>query len=399
MTIAERWLLPDGMQDLLPSQAHQLEQLRRRLIDSWQLCGYDYVVPPTAEFIESLLSGTSRDLDGHTFRVMDPLTGRQMGIVADLTQQIARIDAHAHAREGVARYCYAAPVLRTQPQGALGLRHLMQAGCELFGHNSIMADAEVIVLLLNSLVAEGASNLTLDLGHVGVHKKLLALADLSPAESLALNDMLRRRAVPELNAWQAGRNEACQALAQLHQLAGGMDVLSKLQQLAEQFPSLQSCYQRLHNVAMALKPQLGQGVNLHIDLAEVRGLSYHSGLVFSVFAANMGQPIAEGGRYDNTGEVYGRARPATGFSIDIRALASLILRPDARAAERILAPQDDCPELARLIHELRAQGQTVVPDLQATDVNLAHYTHQIVKRAQAWQVQALLPAERQSTDG
>ncbi len=391
MTIAERWLLPDGMQDLLPSQAHQLEQLRRRLIDGWHLSGYDYVVPPTAEFLESLLSGTSRDLDLQTFKIIDPLSGRQMGIVSDLTQQIARIDAHAYVSEGIARYCYAAPVLRTQPCGPLGLRHLMQAGCELFGQNNTQADAEVILLMLASLLREGATNLTLDLGHVGIYHRLLKRAELNELEVRQLHDMLKRRAIPELQAWQQGRNAACQALAKLPSLVGGLEVLPKLESWLTEFPELASCHKRLQQVLTAIAPQLSDDIQLHLDLAEIRGLSYHSGLVFSVFAANMGQPIAEGGRYDNTGEVYGRARPATGFSIDIRALASLIL-PKNKQQARVLAPQDDCPRLVELIAKLRAEQQVVLRTLDGS-MQDAQHTHQIIKVDNAWTVQAVAEVE------
>lgn len=391
MTIAERWLLPDGMQDLLPSQAHQLEQLRRRLIDGWHLFGYDYVVPPTAEFLESLLSGTSRDLDMQTFKIIDPLSGRQMGVVSDLTQQVARIDAHAYASEGVARYCYAAPVLRTQPCGPLALRHLMQAGCELFGQNNAQADAEVILLLINSLIREGAKDLTLDLGHVGIYHRLLKRAALSDQESKQLHDLLKRRAIPELQLWQQGRNAACQALAALPSLAGGADVLAKLASWVVDFPELDSCLHRLQQVLAAVEPHLQADLHLHIDLAEMRGLSYHSGLVFSVFAANMGKPIAEGGRYDNTGSVFGRARAATGFSIDIRALASLIL-PKNQSQVRILAPQDRCADLAALVARLRAEQQVVLTSLDGSLQDAAH-THRIVKEDNAWQVQAVAEVE------
>ncbi|WP_158583813.1 ATP phosphoribosyltransferase regulatory subunit [Salinibius halmophilus] len=379
MTIAERWLLPDGMEDVLPAEAARVEYLRRMLLDLWRVHGYQQVAPPPAEFLESLITGTSRDLDLQTFKLIDQLTGRQLGLSTDVTQQVARIDAHANPTPGPARYSYCKSVLRTRPTAANNQRAVQQIGCELFGSPVLNADKEIIGLLLTTLEQAESHSLTLDLGHMGVQRALLAQADLNSEEVKELTDMLRRRALPELAKWREGRSGAAAMLASLDRLSGGSEVIAQAKvRLAEFGDDIANALADLGEI-IAYVEQRWPSVNIHIDLAEVRGWAYHTGLMFSVFAPAIGRPIAEGGRYDATGQVFGKARPATGFTIDLRGLVST--SPVTVAGERIFAAHD-VPE--DVVAQWRARGNVVVQALSDETAVLAGCTSELVQVSGEW---------------
>lgn len=379
MTIAERWLLPDGMEDVLPAEAARVEHLRRMLLDLWRVHGYQQVAPPPAEFLESLITGTSRDLDLQTFKLIDQLTGRQLGLSTDVTQQVARIDAHANPSSGPARYSYCKSVLRTRPTAANNQRAVQQIGCELFGSQALNADKEIIGLLLTTLEKANSKTLTLDLGHMGVQRALLAQAQLDSDEVKVLTDMLRRRALPELAKWRADKTGAAAMLASLDRLSGGVEVIAKAQEaLAPYGDSIATALADLADIVAFVQAQWPD-INIHIDLAEVRGWAYHTGLMFSVFAPAVGRPIAEGGRYDATGQVFGKARPATGFTIDLRGLVCTST-VDVNG-QRIFADQN-VP--ANVVAQWRAEGYVVVQALADESAAVAGCTEELVQVSGEW---------------
>lgn len=379
MTIAERWLLPDGMEDVLPAEAARVEHLRRMLLDLWRVHGYQQVAPPPAEFLESLITGTSRDLDLQTFKLIDQLSGRQLGLSTDVTQQVARIDAHANPSPGPARYSYCKSVLRTRPSAANNQRAVQQIGCELFGSAALNADKEIIGLLLTTLEQANSCDLTLDLGHMGVQRALLAQADLDSEAVKTLTDMLRRRALPELAQWRQGKAGASAMLASLDKLSGGVDVIANAQHVLAEFgDDIAQALADLQSIIEFVQAHW-PAVNIHIDLAEVRGWAYHTGLMFSVFAPGVGRPIAEGGRYDATGQVFGKARPATGFTIDLRGLVST--SSIVVSGERIFAAHN-VP--AEVVAQWRADGKVVVQALADENASLAGCTSELVQVSGEW---------------
>ena len=362
--LIDRWLLPEGIEEVLPPEARRLECLRRRLLDLYDRWGYELVMPPLIEYLESLLTGTGNDLDLQTFKLTDQLTGRLMGVRADMTPQVARIDAHQLRREVPTRLCYMGTVLHTRPDGFAGSRSPLQVGLELYGHPGVEADLEVLTLMVESLRETGLTEPYLDLGHVGVYRALAREAGLDARREEALYDVLQRKAVPELEAlfgeWKLA-GPLADALRALVDLNGGAEVMDEARRrLAAGGDTVMAALDQLQRLAESAAARLGTEV--HFDLAELRGYNYHTGVVFAAFVPGRGRAIAQGGRYDDIGRVFGRARPATGFSTDLKTLAAL--SPEAPPAPgAILAPADGDPALAEAVARLRAGGERVITAL------------------------------------
>lgn len=362
MTVADRWLLPDGVEEILPEDARRIEELRRQLLDLFHVWGYELVIPPLVEYTESLLIGLGSDVDLHSFKVIDQLSGRLMAVRPDITPQVARIDAHSLGRDGIVRLCYAGSVLHTRARSPLASRTPIQLGAELYGEPGIAADVEVVCLMLETLAAAGVDSLCLDLGHVGIYRALIAAAGLAAAEESALFDALQRKARTEIQALcdrhiaDAKLQTMIVALASLH---GDVAVLAEARsQLADGPPAIAEALDQLAYVADAVAHR-ATGAQCYFDLGELRGYHYHTGLVFAAYSPGHGQAIANGGRYDHIGEVFGRARAATGFTTELQTLARLG-RNGHVAASRIFAPHSDDADLLDAIARLRADGEVVV---------------------------------------
>ena len=320
-----KWILPEYIEDILPAEAERMESLRRTLLDHFRAHGFRLVQPPLVEHLDSLLTGTGHDLDLQTFKVVDPMSGRLLGVRADITPQVARIDAHLLNEAGITRLCYAGSVLRTTA-GIGETREIAQIGCELFGEAGIAGDTEVVLLLLSSLAAAGAGALHLDLGHVGVYRALAAGAGIgSDSEDAELFDALRTKDVPTVTALTAKLAPAWRdALVALPSLYGpANEVLAAARARLPDTPAIRNALAALGTLAHAAGAQVEA---LHIDLADLRGYHYHSGAIFSVFTPGLSAAIGNGGRYDGIGKAFGRARPATGFTLYLRQLAGIAAR-------------------------------------------------------------------------
>lgn len=362
MNKTDRWLLPEGIEEVLPEQAQRLEQLRRQLLDTYESWGYDLVIPPFIEYLESLLTGTGNDLDLQTFKLTDQLTGRLMGIRADMTPQVARIDAHQLNRETPTRLCYIGTVLHTRTDGFAGSRSPLQVGAELYGHAGIESDVEVMSLMLETLAISGVETPFVDLGHVGIYRELVKQAGLNKEQEAILFDSLQRKANTEiadyLKEWKLDAKNTA-AISALTSLNGNEAILAEAKTVLKNAgKGVLSALDELSNVAALLKQRLPE-IEVHYDLAELRGYHYHTGTVFAAYVAGRGQAVALGGRYDDIGEVFGRARPATGFSTDLKTLLSLSTHKNNQVAA-IFAPADNDPELHKTIAELRQKGEKVV---------------------------------------
>ncbi len=353
------WLLPEYIQDMLPDEAWRIEGMRREVLELLRLSGYQLVAPPLLEYAESLLINDSADMDLRTFKLVDQLSGRTLALRADITPQVARIDAHLLNRQGVARLCYAGSVVHTQPAGLMRTREPLQIGAELYGHGGIESDLEVQRLMLQALALLGIEQVHLDLGHVGVFRALMRDAKINDKLEQALFAALQHKDVTALGGLVAGLPKQVQsALLALPQLCGGIEVIARARAILPNHPDVMSALNELEQVANQLKPLAG---SIGIDLAELRGYHYHSGMVFAVYHAGSHDAIALGGRYDDVGKSFGRARPATGFSMDLRQLHGLLAqRPLPKS---IHAPYLHDAALGATITELRKQGQAVVVDL------------------------------------
>ncbi len=373
------WLLPEYVEDILPQFARAGELLRRRLLDLFDTHGYDLVAPPLVEYLESLLTGAARDLDLKTFKVVDGLSGRLLGVRADMTPQAARIDAHLINHQGPTRLCYAGPVLRTKPAG-LGCREPFQIGAELFGHAGIEADLEIQGLLLAALNVAGVPAPRLSLGHAGLFRALAEGAGLDPDQSAALFAALRDKDVPEVEALTAGLGAPWQAAFRaLPNLYGGPEALERARAV---LPDLPAVRQALDDLARLLAA--GKGADLAVDLADLRGDGYHNGVMFAAYAGGQSRAVALGGRYDGAGAVFGRARAATGFSLDLRQILDCLAEPEARGG--ILAPLANDADLAAIIGELRAKGERVVIQLPGQEAHVAELgcDRMLTKQGRNW---------------
>ena len=355
------WQLPQAVEEVLPEQASAMEALRRDLLDLYRSWGYELVFPPLLEYSDSLLTGLGADLDLLTFKLTDQLTGRTLGIRADITPQVARIDAHSYLKEGVSRLCYAGTTLHTRPKSLMASRCPVQIGAELYGDNSPEADIEIIGLMIDTLREAGVGQMTIDIGHVGVYRAVFKALDLT--DDQALFDALQRKSAPDLSAALQGRPEAdAQTIRTLMNLHGDRSVLNQARELlGDLAPNALDAIDEIDVVLDALEAE-GDGIEWYVDLSELRGLNYHTGLVFAAYAKGVGRALANGGRYDDIGKIFGRARAATGFAADLKTLLA-----EGKAFElgltAISAPADRCPELAKKIKELRSQGEVVITAL------------------------------------
>lgn len=393
MSEKDRWLLPEGIDEILPAEARRLEFMRRRLLDLFDLWGYELVMPPLVEYLESLLTGSGHDLDLQTFKLTDQLTGRLMGIRADMTPQAARIDAHYLKREAPVRLCYVGSVLRTRPDEFAGSRELLQLGAELYGHPGPESDIEILRLMLEALATVGLTDLHLDLGQVGVFRGLAKDAGLAPELETALFDALQRKARPEIETLLAGGDLASakkQALAALLDLNGAGDVLDRARVVLKSAPGeVALALANLQTVAEAVRRAYPK-LPVYFDLAELRGYRYYTGVMFSVLAPGQGQAVAQGGRYDGIGKAFGRSRAATGFSADLRQLLKIAPAVDGSPGA-ILVPHGDDPGLQQAIARLRGAGERVVSSLPGSSVAAAELgcDRALAKQGGAWVVEKL----------
>ncbi|MFP5439911.1 MAG: ATP phosphoribosyltransferase regulatory subunit [Gammaproteobacteria bacterium] len=371
---ADRWLLPDGVEEALPARARALEALRRRLLDLYAGWGYELVMPPLIEFLDSLLCAAGPDVSLQTFRLTDQLSGRALGVRADITPQVARIDAHSLRAQGPQRLCYAGTVLHARPAGMAASRVPLQAGAELFGHAGIDADIEVISLMLETLAAVGRRDVHLDIGHVGIHRGLVAEAKLAGDAEAQLFDIFQRKAIPELDAFLAAHvTDAAtrKRLRALVDLAGDLQAVSRQAKAA--LAGAGADVQRALDDVIAIAGQVRTAyphVEVCVDLCELRGYRYHGGCVFAAYVAGRSQEVAKGGRYDSIGEAFGRARPATGFSVDVKTLLDIAADGSLPVRAGICAPAGNDADLLAKIARLRAAGERVVRALPGAEPNL-----------------------------
>lgn len=393
MALADRWLLPDGIMELLPPQARQVELMRRKVLDLYHRWGYELVMPPIAEHLESLLTGVGHDLDLNTFKVTDQVSGHTLGVRADMTPQVARIDAHRLRTEGPSRLCYCGSVLHTHPANMLASRNPLQLGAELYGHAGADSDVEVISMMLETLREVGLQGVvSLDLGHVGIFSRLMELCELSADQQAEYQDMLQRKALPEVERFvadlTAGNERTRDWLRQLPRLNGSASVLDRAQVLFGHDEALSEAIAYLGELAQRVKVRYPE-VDAYFDLSELRGYHYHTGVVFAAYTPQYGQALAKGGRYDNIGQDFGRARPATGFSADLKTLLDLAGCLEMSVEPVIVAPAGEPEGLQAAIAVLRAEGQRVVQQLGGEANSEGQAGRYLVAEGGAWVVKDL----------
>ena len=389
MATVDRWLLPDGIEEVLPPEAARVEAARRQVLDLFQRWGYEFVVTPHIEYLESLLTGAGQDLDLRTFKVTDPASGRLMGFRADITPQVARMDAHSLRREGPNRLCYAGSVLHARPRALATSRSPIQLGAELYGDASPASDVEVISLMLDMLAMAEVPDVHMDLGHVGIYRGLARAAGLSGEAEQALFDALQRKAVDEVAALTEGLPaELAGMLRALAELCGSREVLEQAAAVLADAPAVvKAALADLVVIADALAQRYPQ-LPLYFDLGELRGYHYHTGVVFAAFVPGVGESIAQGGRYDHIGADFGRARPATGFSTDLKTLVTLGRVQLDAPVQGIWAPAEGAG-LWQAVQQLRRDGRRVVqalPGQDAASAREAGCDAQLQLREGNWQV-------------
>jgi ATP phosphoribosyltransferase regulatory subunit len=375
------WLLPEYVEDILPMEAQAIERLRARLLELFRVHGYQLVVPPMLEYTDSLLTGTGRDLDLRTFKLVDQLSGRMMGVRADMTPQVARIDAHLLNRPGLTRLCYCGTVLHSRPRGLAATREPMQIGAELFGHAGIESDIEIHQLLRAALAACDLQDWRLDLSHVGVFRAVVRHAALTAEQETALLEALvtKDRPAVQLQA-QSFDPRTREAVMNLLDMYGGVEVLARAREKLPDYPEIRAALDDLNTLVAQ------NGVDIGIDLADLRGYHYHSGVVFAAYQQSLPSAIALGGRYDEVGKAFGRARPATGFSLDLRQLARVSPRVAGRGA--IIAPHLADAALSARVAQLREAGEVVIDDLPGQNATRKELgcDRQLVFKNGTWEV-------------
>lgn len=348
------WLLPENIADVLPAEARKIEDLRRAMLDTFRRYGYELVMPPMLEYLESLLTGAGEDMGLRTFKLVDQLSGRTMGLRADMTTQVARIDAHLLNRTSVTRLCYAGSVLHTRPSGLHATREPLQIGAEIYGHAGLEADAEVQELVLACLALAGISTVRLDLCHVGVVREILQSDARAQKDEEMLIGLLKAKDGAGLRELTQEYTPATRdALLALPDLYGDAGVLAKARAMLPALPGIAQALDELQALM-----ELAGDATVSVDLADLRGYQYESGAMFAAYVPGLPNAVARGGRYDHVGEAFGRARPATGFSMDLRELARLL--PEAGRASAILAPWGRDSSLRDRIAELRRAGEVVI---------------------------------------
>jgi ATP phosphoribosyltransferase regulatory subunit len=377
-----RWLLPENFSDILPLEARRVEELRRALLDLYRSYGYELVVPPMIEYLDSLLIGTGSDLEARMFKLNDWASGRMLGLRADATPQVARIDAHILNRKGVARLCYAGSVLHARPLHPLASREPVQVGAELYGHAGPEADTEVIELAVASLRLAGLSSFHLDLGHTGVVRALLDFAQPVAGTVDELLAALSSKDEPALRGLVSGLPaDAGRALIELLRLNGGAEVIERARERLPRLPRISVALDELATIARHC------GADAGFDLADVHGYRYHTGVTFAAYVADLPSAVLRGGRYDDIGKAFGRARPAVGFSIYLRDLARL---GDAGTPRAILAPAGQDEALRTLVRQLREAGEVVVQALPGAAEQAGDFAfdREIVRMNGNWSVVA-----------
>jgi len=383
-----RWLLPEDIADVLPAEARKVESLRRAVLDLYQSYGYELVAPPILEFLDSLLTGTGSDLNLQTFKLVDQLSGRTLGLRADMTPQVARIDAHLLNRAGVTRLCYAGSVAHARTPVGSSAREELQLGAEIYGCATWEADLEAITLLLKTLSVAGLEKVYLDLSHAGILAGILDGQSLDKETIEVLYGLLQSKDRSRLQQWTACLPaNVAQALLALTELNGPCaQVLTSAQKVLPKHAAIEQALTDLERLVSATT-KLPSHLELSIDLADLRGYQYHSGVMFAAYVDQLPQPIARGGRYDHVGQAFGRPRPATGFSLDLLTLANL--SPLSVRKLAILAPWIEDVELSEAIATLRAKGEVVIQVLAGTTAEAAEYEcdRELVKQGNSWEVQ------------
>ncbi len=383
------WLLPENVEDILPPEAQRIERLRTALLELFRVHGYQLVIPPMLEYTDSLLTGTGHDLDLRTFKLVDQLSGRMMGLRADITPQVARIDAHLLNRKGVTRLCYAGSVLHTRPRELSATREPLQIGAEIYGHAGIDSDLEIQHLLAKALAVCGIRTARVDLGHVAVFRSICRHGRVGAGLESELYEMLAGKDLPTLRAVTKRLSKATRrALLALPGLYGDAVVLDRAQRTLPKYPEIASALRDLRILARNGKRPVS------VDLADLRGYHYHSGVVFAAYAPGAANAVALGGRYDEVGKSFGRARPATGFSMDLRDLGRVV--PRNAEAGGILAPCSRDAQLAPAIEKLRAEGEVVIADLpgHAATRGQLGCDRELAKRAGKWVVRRIARKKR-----
>jgi ATP phosphoribosyltransferase regulatory subunit len=378
------WLLPENFEDILPPQAQRIERMRAKLLQLFRVHGYQLVIPPMLEYLESLLTGTGHDLDLRTFKLVDQLSGRMMGVRADIAPQVARIDAHLLNRKGVTRLCYAGSVLLTRPRGLDSTREPLQIGAEIYGHPGIQSDLEIQELLVDSLAACGISGVRLDVGHVAVFRAICRHGGVGAELESELYEALEAKDLPTLRVvTQALPKATRKALLALPELYGDGAMLDRARRALPRYPEIDAALKNLKVLSRS------GTIPVSFDLADLRGYHYHSGVVFAAYAPGVPNAVALGGRYDEVGKAFGRARPATGFSMDLRDLARIA--PHEAQAAAIRAPYSSDPRLAAAIRKLRSAGEVVVVGLAGHVAERAQSEceRELVKRSGKWTVRNL----------
>jgi len=379
------WVLPDHIADVLPSEARHIEELRRLCLDTARVFGYELVIPPLMEHIESLLSGTGSSLDLQTFKMVDQLSGRTLGLRVDTTPQVARIDAHLLNRVGVTRLCYCGPTLHTRAPGPYATREPLQLGAEIYGHAGLEADLEILQLALQCLQSSDISSFHVDLSDARILPALLREQGLSSSQQEAIAQALSSKDISAMRSIGASLPTPLRdALVALVQLYGGLDVLDRAEVIFKDWPEVLLALSQMRWLATHV-----HGHQVSIDLADLRGATYYSGPRFAMFVPEASDALVRGGRYDEVGALFGRKRPAAGFSLDIKALVCLIQRPVAQAAIR--APWGEDAGLHQAIAKLRKQGHTVVCMLPGheSEVDEFHCDRELVLLKGQWMLQPL----------
>lgn len=382
-----RWLLPEDIADVLPAEARKVETLRRAILDLYQSYGYELVAPPILEFLDSLLTGTGSDLNLQTFKLVDQLSGRTLGLRADMTPQVARIDAHLLNRQGVTRLCYAGSVAHARTPVGSSAREELQIGAEIYGCATWEADFEAVSLLLQTLNVAGLNKVYLDLSHAGVLKGILDGQAIAKGDIETLYSLLQSKDRPRLAIWaKCLPTKSAEALMALTELNGPCSqVLASAKQSLPKHQLIDGAIAQLEMLAAATAALPGD-IELSIDLADLRGYQYHSGVMFAAYVDKLPQPIARGGRYDHVGQAFGRSRPATGFSMDLLTLANLA--PIAQKKSAIVAPWTVDAALASKVAELRVAGEVVIQAMSGDAVEAAEYIcdRELVKQGSSWEV-------------
>ena len=383
------WVLPDHIADVLPSEARHIEELRRQLLDTARGYGYELVMPPLLEHLESLLSGTGEALDLQTFKLVDQLSGRSMGLRADTTPQVARIDAHLLNRDGVARLCYCGPVLHTRPDRPHATREPLQFGAEIYGHAGLEADTETLLLALDCLDAAGLrEGVIVDLADARIVRALFAGVPVDGATLALVHAALAAKDASELESltksFPAASRDGLRALIQLY---GDEAVLDEAAKALKGTPAVAAALADLKQLAAGLQGVAGRQISF--DLADLRGYAYYSGMRFGIYVPGAADSLVRGGRYDEVGAVFGRNRPAVGFSLDVRELVGVLPARPLRAAIR--APWSDAAGLRQAIAQLRKAGETVVCVLpgHGSEIDEFHCDRELVEQAGQWSVRAI----------